>query len=516
MGFRDLSVRSKLTVGFGSIILIIVLSFLYISAAISQATQDAHQIRDESVPFTNIAAKMKMAVIETQQWLSDVSATHNRAGYEDTDAAKKTFKDGITSFSAMFREEGATAELRKLEELDKAYDALYTTGRHMAETYITKGLEAGNVVMDQFDADSGRLKELINWLVDSHVDESKEMANQISDELEHIFVLLWIVAAALVVLSLIIGLIITSSIASPVQMLMECTEKLGEGDLGFSCAMDSQDEIGRMGNSLAQAVQQINNTIVGVQGASSQIDGGSQTLSEASNNMSQMASEQAASIEETSAAMEEMTSNIQAIADNSHQTEKIAVKASKDAEEGGGAVTEAVRAMKEIADKISIIEDISRQTNLLALNAAIEAARAGEHGKGFAVVASEVRKLAERSQTAAGEISQLSTSSVTIAEKAGSIMGNLVPDIQKTAELIQEISASTAEQNAGIDQINKAVQSLDVNIQQNAGSAEEMASTAEEMAQQARALDDSISRFRTSEHHQAATTPALAALPAPY
>jgi methyl-accepting chemotaxis protein len=194
--------------------------------------------------------------------------------------------------------------------------------------------------------------------------------------------------------------------------------------------------------------------------------------------------------------MEEMASSIKQNADNSGQTERIADKSAADATEGGKAVSETVSAMKEIAIKISIIEEISRQTNLLALNAAIEAARAGEHGKGFAVVASEVRKLAERSQAAAGEISTLSTRSVQVAEVAGEKLNKMVPDIQKTAELVQEISASCKEQDTGAEQINLAIQQLDSVIQQNASASEEMASTSEELSGQAELLKDTISFFR--------------------
>jgi methyl-accepting chemotaxis protein len=191
-----------------------------------------------------------------------------------------------------------------------------------------------------------------------------------------------------------------------------------------------------------------------------------------------------------------MSSSIKQNADNSGQTEKIAVMSASDAKDGGKSVNETVAAMKEIATKISIIEEIARQTNLLALNAAIEAARAGEHGKGFAVVASEVRKLAERSQAAAGEISTLSSRSVQVAETAGEMLNKMVPDIQKTAELVQEISAASREQDTGADQINKAIQQLDQVIQQNASASEEMASTSEELASQADLLKDTISFFR--------------------
>jgi methyl-accepting chemotaxis protein len=200
--------------------------------------------------------------------------------------------------------------------------------------------------------------------------------------------------------------------------------------------------------------------------------------------------------------MEQMASNIRQNTDNAMQTEKIAIKSSSDAKEGGKAVTETVAAMKQIATKISIIEEIARQTNLLALNAAIEAARAGEHGKGFAVVASEVRKLAERSQSAAGEISQLSTTSVAIAEQAGDMLNKMLPDIQKTAELVQEISASSKEQDTGADQINKAIQQLDQVIQQNAGAAEEMASTTEELSSQAEQLKATIAFFTLDTGNQ--------------
>jgi methyl-accepting chemotaxis protein len=197
--------------------------------------------------------------------------------------------------------------------------------------------------------------------------------------------------------------------------------------------------------------------------------------------------------------MEQMTSNIKQNADNASQTEKIALKSSGDAKEGGKAVAETAEAMREIAGKISIIEEIARQTNLLALNAAIEAARAGEHGKGFAVVASEVRKLAERSQTAAAEINQLSASSIKVAERAGDMLTKIVPDIQRTSELVQEITASSNEQNSGAEQINSAIQQLNQVIQQNAATSEEMAATAGELSSQADQLLDKISFFRLDD-----------------
>jgi methyl-accepting chemotaxis protein len=214
--------------------------------------------------------------------------------------------------------------------------------------------------------------------------------------------------------------------------------------------------------------------------------------------------------------MEQMSSNIRQNADNATQTEKIALKAASDAKEGGQAVNHTVDAMRQIAAKISIVEEIARQTNLLALNAAIEAARAGEHGKGFAVVASEVRKLAERSQRAAGEITQLAGSSVEVAEKAGKLLSTILPDVQKTAELVQEITAASREQDSGAGQINKAIQQLDQVIQQNAASSEETSSTSEELAGQAGQLQSAISFFSSKSFTRVVHSPRVARrLPAP-
>ena len=229
----------------------------------------------------------------------------------------------------------------------------------------------------------------------------------------------------------------------------------------------------------------VTNSLLNMRIIADNVTAASQALSSTAEEVSEGASEQAAAVEESTASVEEMSATIRQNRDNAQQTEQIAVLVATDAEESGKAVTQTVSAMKQIAAKISIIEEIARQTNLLALNAAIEAARAGEHGKGFAVVAAEVRKLAERSQQAAAEISSLSTSSVAVADKAGTMLAKIIPDIQKTATLVQEIAAASVEQSAGIDQISLGMQQLDTVVQQNSSVSEEMAATAEELSAQA-------------------------------
>ncbi|MCK9293961.1 MAG: methyl-accepting chemotaxis protein [Desulfobulbaceae bacterium] len=271
-------------------------------------------------------------------------------------------------------------------------------------------------------------------------------------------------------------------------------KQVAQGNLMVELKKRSNED--ELMESLQAMVEKLKEVVQEVQAAADNVAAGSQELSSSAQEMSQGATEQAAAAEEASSSMEQMSSNIRQSADNALQTEKIAIKSASDAQEGGKAVNQTVGAMKEIAGKISIIEEIARQTNLLALNAAIEAARAGEHGKGFAVVASEVRKLAERSQKAAAEISELSSASVEVAEKAGDKLARMLPDIQKTAELVQEISAASREQDSGAEQINKAIQQLDQVIQQNAGASEEMSSTAEELSAQAEQLQGTIAFFK--------------------
>jgi methyl-accepting chemotaxis protein len=307
------------------------------------------------------------------------------------------------------------------------------------------------------------------------------------------------ISAVVIFLGVIFSIAIARSISRPVREILNFTQRFGQGDLTAGIKIESKDEIGTVAEGLSSATDRLKSIISEVSVAAENVAAGSRQLSSSAQHISEGATKQASSAEEASSSMEQMAANISQNADNAQETEKIARKASDDARVGGRAVMEAVGAMKEIADKISIIEEIARQTNLLALNAAIEAARAGDHGKGFAVVAAEVRKLAERSREAAGEITELAGSSVEIAEQAGQMLEKLVPEIQKTAELVQEINAASNEQNSGVEQINNAIHQLDIVTQQNAGASEEMASTSEELTVQSGHLQSIISYFSIGE-----------------
>jgi len=380
--------------------------------------------------------------------------------------------------------QAAANTLGKIDELIAWHNQRMGMRQEALNIYATKTKDALAKVQDILNQTSE--------VVTQNIMTDQQMLDAAS-ETRTVVIVLTVVA---IPLGLMLAFIIARGILVPILKGVALSRSFSQGDLTADVDVHQKDEIGQLAEAMREMGEKLRQIVSEVQAATDNVASGSEELSASSETLSQGATEQAASVEEVSSSMEQMAANIRQNAENARTTEDIAAKAAEDTEEGGKAVTQTVHAMKQIAEKISIIEEIARQTNLLALNAAIEAARAGEHGKGFAVVAAEVRKLAERSGSAASEISELSASSVEVAEKAGQMLERIVPDIRKTADLVQEIAAASNEQNAGAEQINKAIQQLDQVIQQNASASEEMASTSEELSSQAEQLKNTMSFFR--------------------
>jgi len=389
---------------------------------------------------------------------------------------------------------------RFMEVHGRVYE-LATSGRRPEATALSMGegrqlvTEAATAVQDLVAVSQGELDE-----AEAKADRDYERTRNI------------LIGIALVSLLIAVGAAtwISMTVSNGLKKIAGMAQAVSIGDLDHHVAVTTNDEIKDVVD-VNLMIERLRGVVADAISASENVSSGSQELSAASEQVSQGATEQASSAEEASASMEQMAANIKQNADNAAQTEKIARQSSKDAEVSGEAVRRAVDAMQTIAEKITIVQEIARQTDLLALNAAVEAARAGEHGKGFAVVASEVRKLAERSQTAAAEIGAVSSETVKAAQSAGEMLANLVPDIRKTAELVAEISAACREQDIGASQINEAIQQLDKVTQQNASASEEMSATSEELAAQAEELQASIAYFRTDASGQARRPAAPAA-----
>gem|GEM_PF-2721797 len=495
----NLKIGGKLILGFS--IVLAIMAFIVVWNLVNlqslSRSQDKGAVRaDEAI----LVVELQGEPAKLYRIIADAVINRNlAASKKDWDAGFAEVTEEIVKLKAAMDTDEERALQLQLEKIAGEFES-------KVKEELFPLLEGSAGITEEIKRLDGEIDELVNAFivplekVAKSLQKEETLADAAFDrQISSLIVVSLIMSLVGIAAGLAIALFMTRSITRPIAYTVGFADGIAGGDLTRRVDkkfLERKDEIGSLAQAFESMIQRLGEIMHSILESSANVSSGSEQLATSSQQLSQGASEQAASVEEISSSIEEAASSIRQNADNSSATEQIALRAAADAKEGGEAVGRTVQAMKNIAEKISIIEEIARQTNLLALNAAIEAARAGEHGRGFAVVASEVRKLAERSQNAAGEIGQLSRTSVEIAERAGVMLEKMVPDIQKTADLVREINSASAEQNSGIQQINNAIQQLNSVVQQNATGAEEISSTAEELSGMAVELKTAVEYFK--------------------
>ena len=514
--FKNLKIGMRLGIAFGLVILLTLLLGIFANSQMSILNKSAEDLGDNWLPSVRLTAEINGATADYRiaEYLHIVSDTP-----QDMQDAEKMMAEvlaKIRSKEAEYVKLISSPEERAAYDKFKAKFAAYlaVTEKILPLSRALKTKEAMVIMTGESKKLYDEYSELLEQLVEINVkggNDSNNQAKLVFSQAQK-WVIVFITVTLL--LAIAIAVVITRSITRPVNEAMEVTRQMAEGDLTVRIDDISKDEIGQMLSAQQGLIAKLNQVISDVKGAADNLSNASGQVSATAQSLSQSSSEQAASVEETTASMEQMSASIVQNTENAKVTDGMASTAARQAVEGGEAVGRTVEAMKRIADKIGIIDDIAYQTNLLALNAAIEAARAGEPGKGFAVVAAEVRKLAERRQVAAQEIGNTAKDSVKLAERAGALLGEMVPSIRKTSDLVQEIAAASQEQSAGVGQINGAMGQLNQATQQNASASEELAATAEEMGGQAQQLQELMAFFQLAGSHAPARKPAAPVRPA--
>jgi len=496
--FANMKIGVRLTLGF-----FVVLALMAALAAVgingmSTIQGRLDEIVKDNVYKTKLVSDMSEAVhivsrvTRTLILLTDEAAMATEK--KKLDAARQAYNEAWSNLEKTPASEKGKA-LRTKIRIDQV-EARALNDKVIELALANKAEPATKLLMEQANPAVNKWQAALDENANLQDENTKDDYAHAQQAYESAFRLMIILAALAIAIGALLAWFLTRSITGPIILAVSVANRLSEGDLTVRIDAASKDETGQMLQAMQNMITRLSQVVADVNAGAQALSSASEEVSATAQSLSQAASEQAAGVEETSASIEQMTSSIAQNTENVKVTEGMASKAAQDAADGGEAVNATVAAMKQIAKKISIIDDIAAQTNLLALNAAIEAARAGDHGKGFAVVAAEVRKLAERSQIAAQEIGEVATNSVELAEKAGGLLSEIVPNIRKTSDLVQEISAASSEQSSGVGQINAAVGQLNQTTQQNASSSEELAATSEEMSSQAEQLQQTMAFFK--------------------
>jgi methyl-accepting chemotaxis protein len=494
---KNLKIGIRLSLGFGLVLLLLLAIALLATNRMAGMNQATAYITADAYPKVVIAKDLIRDVVDVPRQMRGMLLTGDEAENERYRKLIEQLRaDTNGRVADLTRLVASDTGKKLLRQIVAKHAAIEPTYARFYELVRGDRARAAEFVSKEYMPLNRELIEAVDELARHQSDKMQTVADEAGRNYEQTRQLVLAMTAGTAVLALLVATLITLSVTRPLRVAVDAADRLAAGDLTVTIDSTARDEAGQLLTAMKNMIARLTQVVGDVNGGAQSLASASEQVSATAQSLSQAASEQAAGVEETSASLEQMTASIAQNTENARVTDGMAAQAAREAAEGGEAVKATVAAMKQIARQIGIIDDIAYQTNLLALNAAIEAARAGEHGKGFAVVAAEVRKLAERSQVAAQEIGEVATSSVELAERAGGLLDRMVPNIRKTSDLVQEITAASEEQSAGVGQINAAVAQMSQTTQQNASSSEELAATAEEMSSQAEQLQQAMAFFR--------------------
>jgi methyl-accepting chemotaxis protein len=526
--FRNFSLKQQIGTGFLVLLAAFAAVLIFIGAQVSKLSSLLEVIDNETLPLVLTIEQMNLSRSDVQQFLTDVSATHDPDGYKSAESANKLFHDSVVVFRRHFESAHDVDKLKELQDVESRFDRFYELGKAMAQTYVTGGLEAGNALMKGDEKTAGFDKaseELLIALTNFRKDILEVSKATTSGGRNLATTTLWSILASgvlAIVLALAMAVIVAGPIADQIDGAVQVADALAEGDLQKTFSVSGTNEISHLTAALQRMQTNLAKVVSNVRLGSDSVALASAEIAQGNHDLSSRTESQASSLEETAASMEQLGAQVKQNADSARQANQLALNASAVAAQGGDVVGQVVQTMKgisaashKIADIISVVDSIAFQTNILALNAAVEAARAGEQGRGFAVVASEVRSLAGRSADAAKEIKSLINASVervergtVLVDKAGETMTEVVTSIRRVTDIMGAISAASSEQSAGVAQVGEAVMHMDQATQQNAALVEQMAAAASSLKSQANELVQAVAVFKLSANDQRSASPA--------